>query len=130
MYKRQILLLLERDAFLNRPSVQLSEELKGRARVAPLDSKALFAGQLAELAQKATQDVQSNAWLFGQNKSKLDSPKNVSRSKQSAKKGKAGGKSQTKTQKVRSQPYNNRYKGKKPFTASTSSGPAQGGQRS
>ena len=71
------LLLMERDAFLNRPTVQLSEELKGKARVAPLDSKTLFAGQLTELAQKATQGVQSSAWLFERNKSKLDSPKNV-----------------------------------------------------
>ena len=79
------LLLMERDAFLNRPSVQLSEELKCRARVAPLDSKTLFAGRLGDLAQKATQEVQNNAWLFERNKPKLDSPRNVTRSKQSAK---------------------------------------------
>ncbi|XP_070541810.1 uncharacterized protein [Ptychodera flava] len=50
-----MLQLLERDAFLNRPSVQLTDELKARARVVPLDPKALFAGKLAEFAKEATQ---------------------------------------------------------------------------
>ena len=127
-----MLQLLERDAFLNRPSVQLTDELKGRARVVPLDPNALFAGKLAGFAKEATKDVQSNAWLFGRDGRRLDAPRSGSQSKQSTKKAKGGGKTQSKDQKTRAQPFSRgqRGRGKKPFSSSQASAPGPKDQRS
>ena len=45
------LLLMERDAWLERPSVQLSNELKQTARLAPFDSQYLFWRYFGRISQ-------------------------------------------------------------------------------
>ena len=126
-----ILQLLERDAFLNRSSVQLSDELKARLRVVPLDNKNLFAGQLAAFAQEATKDVQSNAWLFGRGNKRTDTP-SATRSKASSAKPKSKGKARNKSFKSRAQPYHKGDRGdkSKKFSTSTPSGSGPKGQQS
>ena len=59
------LVLMERDAWLERPSVQLSNELKQEARLQPYSPHSLFGGSLAELAIKSAKDRQNEIWLHG-----------------------------------------------------------------
>ena len=59
------LLLMERDAWLERPSVQLSKELKQTARSQPYSPHSLFGDSLAALAVKSAKDRQNEIWLHG-----------------------------------------------------------------
>ena len=59
------LILMERDAWLDRPSVQLSKELKQQARMQPYSPHSLFGDSLAELAVKSAKDRQNEIWLHG-----------------------------------------------------------------
>ena len=71
------LMLMEREAWLERPSVQLSNELKQTARLAPFDSQWLFGDTLAELAKSSAADKQTEMLLHGaaNKQSKFTSPK-------------------------------------------------------
>ena len=56
--------LHERDAFLQRPSVQLSDRLKQEARMAPFNHTSLFGGTIEALAEKSATNRQSEIVLF------------------------------------------------------------------
>ena len=117
--------LLERDAFLNRSSVQLTKQLKIDARTLPFDSEFLFGGKLADLAKAATKHVQGSAWLFGRNMPSMDGSAVATQPKQNTRKAKAGGKARSKSQKARTKPYNpnQRNQGRKPQSATPTSAP-------
>ena len=124
--------LMERDAFLNRSESKLTEELKAKARILPLDRKNLFAGKLEDFAEKATQHAQRNSWI---DKPAKDAPPTPYRPKQSTNKPKPKGKAQyNRNQRARPQPYNKDQRGKnknyKPFSTPATSNAGQSGQRS
>ena len=62
------LLLMERDAWMNRPSVYLSKELKQQARLLPSSPVALFGEKLGDLADKSANHKHTALWLHTEQK--------------------------------------------------------------
>ena len=119
--------LIERDGFLQRQSVRLSDDFKQEARMTPFSSQSLFSGALTGLAKKASEAKQRELLLF--NKTKQQSASTAPARNRGAKKGKgqgppAGGQGQSKFKK------SGKAKGNKPFTKPKGKGSAPSGQHS